>query len=249
MPGPLDGQIALVTGGSRGIGKAIALRLAADGATLAINCRSNTEAADAVAEKITAAGGKANVYQADIASADDISAMVEKIQTELGPITILVNNAGITRDRPFGAMSYDDWSAVINTNLNSVYHTAQACIKDMVRNKSGRIINISSIVGQMGNVGQANYAAAKAGLIGLTKSLAKELARKNITVNAIAPGFIETDMTAEMPARAMEAVLPMIPLKRIGKPEDVAAAVSYLAGPGGDYVTGQTIAINGGLYM
>ncbi|KXH81864.1 3-oxoacyl-[acyl-carrier-protein] reductase [Sporosarcina sp. HYO08] len=244
---PLEGKVAIVTGGSRGIGASIAKELASQGAQVAINYQSRSDAADAVVKEIEENGGSSVAVQADVSSAADIAKFIEEVKNKYGKIDILVNNAGITRDRTFRRLSEEEWNDVINVNLNSVYNTTSAVINHMLENKSGRIINISSIIGQAGGFGQTNYAAAKAGMIGFTKSLALETARNGITVNAVCPGFIGTEMVQAMPEDVLAKVVSKVPMQRLGTPEEIAEAVVFLAQA--DYITGQTINVNGGLYM
>ncbi|MCK6457265.1 MAG: 3-oxoacyl-[acyl-carrier-protein] reductase [Phycisphaerae bacterium] len=245
----LSGKVSLVTGGSRGIGRAIALALAEAGSDVAVNYASAVAAADDVVKQITAMGRKAKAYKANVGNAEDVHGMIEQVTKDLGPVTVLVNNAGITRDRSFAKLTLEQWTEVIDVNLNGQAFVTHAVLPGMLNAGWGRIIFISSVVGQMGNFGQSNYAAAKAGLIALTKSLAREVARKNITVNAVAPGYIETDMTAAVPAEAIEAVKKSTPVGRLGKAEEVAHAVLFLASPKAAYVTGETVSVNGGMYM
>lgn len=244
----LSGQIALVTGGSQGIGRATALALADLGADVAVMARS-LDKCEAVAEEITARGRRALAVAGDLGQADQIKAAVEKTARELGPISILVNNAAITRDGLLLRMKRDDWDEVLNTNLTGVFLMIQQVLPMMTKARRGRIINLTSVVAQSGNVGQANYIAAKSGLIGLTKAVAREYASRQITVNAIAPGYIETQMTAGLPDAAKQAMLDQIPLRRPGSDQDVAAAVAFLASDEAGYITGQVININGGMYM
>lgn len=245
----LDGKIALVTGGSRGIGRAVAIELAKEGATVAINYAGNKAAAEEVQSIITEMGGKAMIIQADVSDEKFATQMVEEVIAQLGGIDILVNNAGITRDGLFIRMKEEDWNAVINTNLTGIFNCTKVAAKYMMKKRSGRIINMSSVSGIMGNAGQTNYAAAKAGVIGFTKSLAREMASRGITVNAVAPGFIATDMTAAMPEKAQEHVLTSIPLGKMGNPEDIANAVLFLASDKASYITGQVIHVDGGMVM
>ncbi|HIX83303.1 MAG TPA: 3-oxoacyl-[acyl-carrier-protein] reductase [Candidatus Megamonas gallistercoris] len=245
----LDGKIALVTGGSRGIGRAVAIELAKEGATVAINYAGNKAAAEEVQSIITEMGGKAMIIQADVSDEKSATQMVEEVIAQLGGVDILVNNAGITRDGLFIRMKEEDWNAVINTNLTGIFNCTKVAAKYMMKKRSGRIINMSSVSGIMGNAGQTNYAAAKAGVIGFTKSLAREMASRGITVNAVAPGFIATDMTAAMPEKAQEHVLTSIPLGKMGKPEDIANAVLFLASDKASYITGQVIHVDGGMVM
>jgi 3-oxoacyl-[acyl-carrier protein] reductase len=246
----LTGKTALVTGGSRGLGRAIALALAGQGADLAINYRGNADAADEVAQQITAMGRRAVVVQGDTsAGRDACEAIVKDALDGLGSVDILVNNAGITRDNLLMRMDADEWDAVIATNLSGPFWMTRAIARPMVKARSGRIINMSSAAGRMGNAGQANYAAAKAGLIGLTKTTARELASRGITCNAIAPGLITTDLTADLPEAATEALKGLTPLGYIGTVEDVAAAAVYLASDEARYVTGQVLGVDGGIVM
>ena len=244
-----EGKVALVTGASRGIGRAIALALAAEGADVAVNYAGSEAAAKEVAAEIEAMGRKAFVIQADIASTEASTAMVDAVVKEFGRVDVLVNNAGITRDGLLMRMKEDDWDAVITTNLKGVFNCTKAAIKYMMKQKSGNIVNISSIVGVMGNAGQANYCAAKAGVIGFTKATAKEVAARGIRVNAIAPGFIKTDMTSVLSEKVVEAMLAGIPLNRLGETEDIAKAVLFLASSDANYITGQTLHVDGGMVM
>ena len=244
-----EGKVALVTGASRGIGRAIALALAAAGADVAVNYAGSEAAAKEVAAEIEAMGRKAFVIQADIASTEASTAMVDAVVKEFGRVDVLVNNAGITRDGLLMRMKEEDWDAVITTNLKGVFNCTKAAIKYMMKQKSGNIVNISSIVGVMGNAGQANYCAAKAGVIGFTKATAKEVAARGIRVNAIAPGFIKTDMTSVLSEKVVEAMLAGIPLNRLGETEDIAKAVLFLASSDANYITGQTLHVDGGMVM
>lgn len=244
----LSGQIALVTGGSQGIGRAVALVLAELGADVAVMART-LEKCEAVAEEIRAKGRRAVAVRGDMARADEIKAAIARVAEELGPITVLVNNAAITRDGLMLRMKQGDWDDVINTNLTGVFLTTQAVLPMMTKARKGRIINLTSVVAQSGNVGQVNYISAKAGIIGFTKAVAREYASRNITVNAVAPGFIETPMTAALGEPARNAMLEQIPLKRPGTDLDVAYAVAFLASDEAGYVTGQVINVNGGMYM
>ena len=245
----LDGKTALVTGASRGIGRAIALCLAAEGARVAINYAGNVRAAEEVKTAIEAAGGTAILCQADIADSSAVEAMVANVVKEFGTIDILVNNAGITRDALLMRMKDEDFAKVLNTNLKGVFYCTKAVSKLMMKKRSGRIVNMASVVGLVGNAGQTNYAAAKAGVIGFSKSAAKELASRGITVNVVAPGFIGTDMTAGLPESVKEKMLTDIPLGRMGAPEDVANAVLFLASDQASYITGQVVNVDGGMVM
>ena len=243
----LSEQVAIVTGASRGIGKATALALAAQGATVIVNYARSSDAADAVVAEITSAGGKAIAIGADVSQGDQVDAMVKQTKKEFGKIDILVNNAGITRDTLLLRMKPDDWQAVINLNLTGVFLCCKAVSKFMLKQRGGRIINISSVAGVMGNPGQANYSAAKAGVIGLTKTLAKEFASRGVTVNAVAPGFIATDMTEGLEA---EGILQAIPLNRYGKSEEIADMITFLAGStASNYITGQVFNVDGGMVI
>jgi 3-oxoacyl-(acyl-carrier-protein) reductase len=247
MAEQLTGKACLVTGGSRGIGRAIALELGRQGATVAVGYASNQAAAEAVAAEITSSGGQSFAFGCDVGDPAAIGPAVDAVVERLGKIDVLVNNAGITRDRSLAKMSAEEWDAVLQTNLSSVFHLTGRVLPHMVAAKYGRIVNISSVIGLHGNFGQSNYAAAKAGIIGFTKSAALELARKGVTVNAIAPGFIETEMIAAMPDEVRNAILAKIPMGRFGRPEEIGQAVAFLVSSG-DYITGQVIAIDGGLY-
>ncbi len=242
-------RVALVTGSSRGLGKATALELGRRGYAVAVHYASSEGPANEVAAAIREAGGEAAVFGADVSDPEACADLVARVTEELGSLDVLVNNAGITRDGLVLRMKADDWDAVLDTNLGGPFHLAKAALRGMMRAKFGRIINISSVVALIGTPGQANYVAAKSGLIGLTKSLAREYAGKNVTVNAIAPGFIESDMTAELPEAQQEAYLGQIPLGRFGQGEDVAAAVAFLASDEAGYITGQTLAVDGGMSM
>lgn len=242
-------RVALVTGASRGIGKAIALKLASDGFAVGVNYASSSEKADEVVSQIQEGGGQAVAVQADVGDADAVAAMFATVTEELGPVTVLVNNAGITDDGLLLRMNLDQWDNVITTNLRSVYLCTKAALRSMIRAKGGRVINISSVSGVSGNPGQANYAASKAGVIGFTKSMAKEVGSRGITVNAVAPGFIATDMTDALGDDATEAAAAQISLGRLGSPEEVASVVGYLASDEASYITGQTIVVDGGLAL
>ena len=244
----LDEQVAIVTGASRGIGRAVAKELADHGAAVVVNYFQSQEPAEALVSEITGGGGKAIAVRAHVGEPDDAQALAQRALDEFGRIDILVNNAGVNRDRSLRRMSTEEWQEVINTDLNSAFYCTSAVLPNMVERKYGRIINMSSIVGQMGNIGQANYAAAKAGLIALSKSAAQELARYNITVNAMCPGFIETDMVIALSDEVKEALISRIPLGRFGRPDEVAAFIRFLVTEG-DWITGQQFNPNGGMYM
>lgn len=246
---PLSGKVALVTGGSRGIGLATAIALAEAGADVAINYRQSTEAAEHVCAQIQAMGVRSGAFRANISDETEAVSMKDAIGKALGPVDILVNNAGITRDKSFLKMTKLMWDEVMGVNLDGPFNITHSVLEGMVDRGWGRIINITSVVGQTGNFGQANYAVTKGGLIAFTMSLAREVARKGVTVNAVAPGFIETDMTKDLPKLAMESVKTMTPMGRLGTPEEVATAIVFLALPKASYITGQVIPVNGGLYM
>jgi len=245
----LQGRAALVTGGGRGIGRAIALRLGELGASVAVNYRQDAAAANEVVEHIKAAGGQAVAIQGDVADVAAPEALVKATTEAFGKIDILVNNAGIIRDGLLVRMSDEDWEAVVQTNLRGAFLCTRAALRPMLRQRWGRIVNITSVSGIMGNAGQANYAAAKAGLIGLTKATAREAAGRNVTVNAVAPGFVTTELTVGLPDKVKEAILNQIPVGRFGEPDDVAAAVAYLVSDAAAYVTGHVLAVDGGLAM
>ncbi len=245
----LAGRVALVTGGSRGLGRAIALALGAAGASVAVNYQSGEQAAEAVVNQLAVAGGKAVAVAGDVGDPAAIEALFEATQSQLGPVDILVNNAGIARDGLLLRMSIDDWDRVLDVDLRGAFLCTKAALRGMIRRRWGRIINVSSVVGLMGNAGQANYAAAKAGLLGLTRATAREVASRGITVNAIAPGFVETDMTATLNAAQREAVLRAVPLERFASPAEIAPAVVFLASEASAYITGQVLAIDGGMVM
>ena len=245
----LEGKVALVTGASRGIGRAVAIRLAKSGAKIAVNYAGNQAAAEEVKQIIEQNGGEAILVQADISNAESVDAMVAAVMEAFGRIDILVNNAGITRDTLLMRMKEADWNAVIQTNLTGVFSVTKAVSKIMMKQRYGKIVNMSSVVGLMGNAGQANYAAAKAGVIGFTKSMAKELAARNITVNAIAPGFIATDMTAVLSDKVKEDLATKIPMGRLGEADDIASAVLFLVSDSANYITGQTLNVDGGMVM
>ena len=245
----LKGKNAIVTGGSRGIGKSIALELASKGANVVVNYTKSVESAEAVVKEIQAMGVLGMAIKANVSNSAEVENLVNEVLNTFGSIDILVNNAGITRDNLIIRMTEKDFDDVININLKGAFICTKAISKVMIKQKTGKIINISSVVGIIGNSGQSNYAAAKAGLIGFTKSMAKELAKRGINVNAVAPGFIETDMTSRLPEKVKEEFLKNIPLTRIGKPEDIAKTVLFLASEYSDYITGQVINIDGGMVM
>ncbi|PMC38405.1 beta-ketoacyl-ACP reductase [Bacillus sp. UMB0899] len=245
----LNNKVALVTGASRGIGKAIALDLAKNGASVAVNYAGNEAKANEVVDEIKASGGQAIAIKADVSNSEDVQQMIKEVIKEFGQLDILVNNAGITRDNLLMRMKDTEWDEVIDTNLKGVFLCTKAVTRQMMKQRNGRIINITSVVGVSGNPGQANYVAAKAGVIGLTKTTAKELASRNITVNAVAPGFITTDMTDELNDEIKADLLKQIPLATLGEPSDIANAVTFLASEKSKYITGQTLHINGGMVM
>lgn len=244
-----EGKIVLVTGGSRGIGRAIALELGTNGATVVVNYNSSADAAEEVLSLIKEAGGDGMTYQADVSDADAVDTMIKDVTKEYGQLDVLVNNAGTTRDNVIMMLKPEDFDVVVNTNLRSAWLCSKFASRKMMRKRTGKIINITSVVGISGNGGQTNYAASKAGMIGLTKSLAKEVAPRGITVNAVAPGYIGTDMTADLSDDLKETAISHIPLGRMGQPEDVAKAVAFLASDAADYITGQVIVVDGGMVM
>jgi len=243
----LEGKNALVTGGSRGIGRAVSLELARMGARVFINFTSNEAAARQVAAEIESAGGQADLCPFDVSDKKKVKDSISGIIKEHGPIQVLVNNAGITRDALLARMKEQDWDQVIDVNLKGAFNCIQACAMAMMKSRWGRIINVGSVVGTIGNVGQANYSAAKAGLEGLTKTVAREMATRGITVNLVAPGFVETDMTAGLSDKIRDALLQQIPVGRMGSPEEIAASVAFLASNSASYITGHTLHVNGGL--
>ncbi|MGN6111537.1 MAG: 3-oxoacyl-ACP reductase FabG [Luteimonas sp.] len=242
----LQGEVALVTGASRGIGAAIADELAAQGATVVGTATSDSGAA-AIGERLASAGGHGR--RLDVTDPAAVDALVEEIAKEFGAVSILVNNAGITRDNLLLRMKDEDWQAILDTNLSSVFRTSKAVMRNMMKARKGRIINIASVIGVTGNAGQANYAAAKAGIIAFSKSMAREIGSRGVTVNVVAPGFIDTDMTRGLPEESKQAMLGQIALGRLGEPADIARAVAFLAGPSAAYITGETLHVNGGMYM
>ena len=244
----LAGKVALVTGGAQGIGKAVALLLARNGADIVVS-DINFEKAEETAKEVQALGRKALATKVDVATFGDVEKMVEAILTQFGKVDILVNNAGIARDKLILRMTEEDWDAVLNINLKGTFNCTKAVVRHMSKQKSGKIVNIASVVGEMGNAGQGNYAASKAGVIGFTKTIAREFAQRGINVNAIAPGYIETPMTDALPDKVKEELKRLIPLDRLGKPEDVAEAVLFLVSESANYITGQVLNVNGGIYM
>jgi len=244
----LTGQIALVTGASRGIGQAIAIALGKAGATV-VGTATSPDGATKISEFLAAAGLQGKGIVLDVSSPESIASCIQQINNDFGIIDILVNNAGITKDTLLMAMKDEQWDAIINTNLSSIFRMSKAVIRGMMKKRGGRIISISSVVGATGNAGQTNYAAAKAGLVGFSKSLAREIGSRHITVNAVSPGFIDTDMTRELGQKQKDALLTQIPLGRLGRAEEVAATVVFLASPSAAYITGETIHVNGGMHM
>ena len=245
----LENKVAVVTGGSRGIGRAIALELAERGAAVVVNYNKSPEAAEEVVKQIQAGGGKAAAFQADVSDFKQAEALIKFAIETFGDLSILVNNAGITRDQLIMMMPESDWDAVINTNLKSTFNCSKAAVKHMMRKRTGRIINMASVAGQMGNPGQTNYSASKGGQIAFTKALAREVAARNITVNAIAPGFVDTEILDAMIPETLEAALKLVPLGRKGQPEEIAFTAAFLASDGAAYITGQVIGVDGGMAM
>ena len=244
----LEGKVALVTGGAQGIGRAIAVALAREGAKVVIS-DINLEKAEETSREIVATGREALAVRGNVAEAKDAEAMVQRALDQFGRLDILVNNAGITRDQVLLRMKEEDWDLVLGVNLKGAFHLTKAVLRPFLKQKTGKIINIASVTGQMGNAGQSNYASSKAGLIGFTKSVAREYAKRNILVNAVAPGFIDTAMSQAIPQKEREFLIQQIPVERLGSAEDIAEAVLFLAGPGADYITGQVLNVNGGMYM
>lgn len=245
----LQGKVCFVTGGTRGIGRAIVVALAREGADVLFSYQHSKEQAEEVCAQVREYGVRSRAYQANAANSDEVQSMVKAALTEFGPISILVNNAGINRDKSFIKMTKAMWDEVLGVNLDGLFNTTQSVLPAMIEQGWGRVINVASIIGQTGNFGQANYAVTKGGAIAFTKTLAREFARRGITVNAVAPGFIQTDMLKDMPNPALEQVKAMTPLGRLGQPEEVADAVAFLASPRAGYITGQVLAVNGGMYM
>ncbi|NCC95747.1 MAG: 3-oxoacyl-[acyl-carrier-protein] reductase [Synergistales bacterium] len=246
---PENGRVALITGGAKGIGKAISLRLASLGYRVAINYRSSSQAASSLVDQITASGGVAMSVAGDVSSSDDVKGIFSSVVAELGPVEILINNAGITRDGLLMRMKDSDWDSVIDGNLKSAFICSREAIKSMSKGRWGRIVNMASVVGLIGNPGQANYCSSKAGLIGLTKSVAREYAQRGVTVNAVAPGFVQTDMTDNLPQQVKDDMMRSIPAGRPGSVEDIASAVAFLVSDEASYITGQVLAVDGGMTM
>jgi 3-oxoacyl-[acyl-carrier protein] reductase len=244
-----SGRVGIVTGGGRGIGRAVAVRLAEEGANLAISYRSNDEAAEETAERVREAGVKCELFKGDVASPEGVEALFKGVSDAFGRVDILVNNAGITRDNLMMRMKEEEFDEVLRTNLKGTYLCTRAALRPMIRARWGRIVNVSSVVGLVGNAGQANYAASKAGIIGFTKSVAREVAQRGITVNAVAPGYVETELTGSLPENVKDQIRGQVPMGRFGEPEEVAEVVAFLAGETAGYVTGQTIAVDGGMTM
>lgn len=245
----MEGRVALVTGGGRGIGRAIAVRLAKGGTRVAVSYRSNEASAHETAEMVREAGAECEIFKGDVASQEDVEALMKGVGEAFGPVEILVNNAGTTRDNLLMRMKDAEFDEVIATNLKGTYVCTRAVLRGMIRGRWGRIVNISSVVGLLGNAGQANYAASKAGIIGFTKSVAREVAGRGITANVVAPGYVETELTAGLPENIKEQIRGQVPVGRFGKPEEIAEVIAFLAGDGAAYVTGQTIAVDGGMVM
>ena len=244
-----EGRVAIVTGGGRGIGRAIVARLAQEGANVAISYRSNDAAAEETAQKVREVGTQCELFKGDVASPEDVQALFKGVSDAFGRVDILVNNAGITRDNLMMRMKEDEFDEVLRTNLKGTYLCTRAALRPMVRARWGRIVNVGSVVGLVGNAGQANYAASKAGIIGFTKSVAREVAQRGITVNAVAPGYVETELTGGLPEGVKDQILAQVPSGRFGEPEEVAEVVVFLSGEGAGYITGQTIAVDGGMTM
>jgi 3-oxoacyl-[acyl-carrier protein] reductase len=243
------GRVAVVTGGGRGIGRAVAVRLANEGANVAISYRSNDTAAEEVAEEVKAAGAECEIFKGDVASPEDVDALFKGVGEVLGPVEILVNNAGLTRDNLMMRMKESEFDEVLGTNLKGTYLCTRAALRPMIRARWGRIVNVSSVVGLVGNAGQANYAASKAGIIGFTKSVAREVAQRGITANVVAPGYVETELTSSLSEEVKDQIRGQVPAGRFAEAEEVAEVVAFLAGEGAGYITGQTVAVDGGMTM
>ncbi|HET7272305.1 MAG TPA: 3-oxoacyl-[acyl-carrier-protein] reductase [Rubrobacter sp.] len=244
-----EGRVAIVTGGGRGIGRAVAVRLGREGAEVAISYRSNDASAEESAEAVRATGARCEIFKGDVASPDDVAALFKGVGDAFGQIDILVNNAGVTRDNLMMRMKEEEFDDVLRTNLKGTYLCTRAALRPMIRARWGRIVNISSVVGLVGNAGQANYAASKAGIIGFTKSVAREVAQRGITANVVAPGYVETELTGSLPEKVKDQIRGQVPAGRFGEAEEVAEVVAFLAGEGAGYVTGQTVAVDGGMTM
>jgi 3-oxoacyl-[acyl-carrier protein] reductase len=244
-----EGRVAVVTGGGRGIGRAVAVRLANEGANVAISYRSNDTAAEEVAEEVRAAGAECEIFKGDVASPEDIDALFKGVGEAFGPVEILVNNAGLTRDNLMMRMKESEFDEVLSTNLKGTYLCTRAALRPMIKARWGRIINVSSVVGLVGNAGQANYAASKAGIIGFTKSVAREVAQRGITANVVAPGYVETELTSSLSEEVKDQIRDQVPAGRFAEAEEVAEVVAFLAGEGAGYITGQTVAVDGGMTM
>ena len=244
-----DGRVTLVTGGGRGIGRAVAVRLANEGANVAISYRSNDTAAEEVAEEVRTVGALCEIFKGDVASPEDVDALFKGVGEALGRVEILVNNAGLTRDNLMMRMKESEFDEVLRTNLKGTYLCTRAALRPMIRARWGRIVNVSSVVGLVGNAGQANYAASKAGIIGFTKSVAREVAQRGITANVVAPGYVETELTSDLPEEVKDQIKGQVPAGRFGEAEEVAEVVAFLVGEGAAYVTGQTVAVDGGMTM
>ena len=244
-----DGRVAVVTGGGRGIGRAVAVRLANEGANVAISYRSNDTAAEEVAEEVRVAGARCEIFKGDVASHEEVDALFKRVSETFGPVEILVNNAGLTRDSLMMRMKESEFDEVLSTNLKGTYLCTRAALRQMIRARWGRIVNVSSVVGLVGNAGQANYAASKAGIIGFTKSVAREVAQRGVTANVVAPGYVETELTSSLSEKVKDQIKGQVPLGRFAEAEEVAEVVAFLAGEGAGYITGQTVAVDGGMTM